>query len=111
MTHIYNTSIAQAINDINPSAEYFIENESYDNINWINTSPISKDDIVAKQIELDVRDAHIAPRNEKFTYSFRIEKQLDSLWHDIDDDKFGADAKTGSFYLEIKAIKDANPKA
>ena len=36
--------------------------------------------------------------------------QLDQLWHDIDDGKFGADAKTGSFYASIKAIKDAHPK-
>ena len=39
-----------------------------------------------------------------------IKDQLDMLWHDIDDGKFGADAKTGSFYASIKAIKDAHPK-
>ncbi len=39
-----------------------------------------------------------------------IKDQLDMLWHDIDDGKFGADAKTGSFYVSIKAVKDAHPK-
>lgn len=39
-----------------------------------------------------------------------LKLQLDKLWHDIDDGKFGADAKTGSFYASIKAIKDAHPK-
>ena len=39
-----------------------------------------------------------------------LEEQLDMLWHDIDDDKFGADAKTGTWYLAIKKIKDDNAK-
>jgi len=37
-------------------------------------------------------------------------KQLDLLWHDIDSGKFGADAKTGTFYLSRKAVKDKYPK-
>ena len=37
-------------------------------------------------------------------------KQLDLLWHDIDAGKFGNDAKTGSFYLSRKAVKDKYPK-
>ena len=36
--------------------------------------------------------------------------QLDKLYDDIEAGKFGEDAKTGSWYLWIKAIKDANPK-
>lgn len=39
-----------------------------------------------------------------------IGDQLDKLWHDIDDGKFGIDAKTGQFYLAIKAIKEQFPK-
>ena len=35
-----------------------------------------------------------------------IPDQLDKLYHDIDDEKFGADAKTGTWYLAIKATKD-----
>jgi len=36
--------------------------------------------------------------------------QLDKLWHDINNGKFGADAKTGTWFLAIKQVKDDNPK-
>ena len=39
-----------------------------------------------------------------------ITEQLDLLWHDIDDGKFGDTAKTSSFYTTIKNIKDSSPK-
>jgi hypothetical protein len=39
-----------------------------------------------------------------------IPDQLDKLYHDIDDEKFGADAKTGTWYVAIKATKDKFPK-
>jgi len=39
-------------------------------------------------------------------YYTLIKEQLDLLYHDIDSDKFGADAKTGGFYLGRKAVKD-----
>jgi len=35
-----------------------------------------------------------------------IPDQLDKLYHDIDDEKFGADAKTGTWYVAIKATKN-----
>jgi len=38
-------------------------------------------------------------------------EQFDLLYHAIDDDKFGADAKTSSFYTELKAVKDKYPKS
>ena len=38
-------------------------------------------------------------------------EQLDLLWHDIDDGKLGADAKTGQWYTSIKTIKDTHAKA
>lgn len=37
--------------------------------------------------------------------------QLDALWHDIDEGKLGADAKTGTWYLAVKAVKDKYPKS
>ena len=37
-------------------------------------------------------------------------EQLDQLYHDIDDGKLGADAKTGSWYLAVKKVKDDTPK-
>tara|TARA_Y100000034_G_scaffold111579_1_gene144761 strand:- start:2 stop:361 length:360 start_codon:yes stop_codon:yes gene_type:complete len=40
----------------------------------------------------------------------KISDQLDQLYHDIDNGKLGADAKTGTWYLAVKEVKDANPK-
>ena len=39
-----------------------------------------------------------------------ITDQLDKLYHDIDDGLLGEDAKTGSWYLAVKEVKDDNPK-
>jgi hypothetical protein len=47
------------------------------------------------------------PRNRAYK---KIVEQLDDLWHDIDDGLLGEAAKTGQFYLDIKAVKDENPK-
>ena len=42
-------------------------------------------------------------------YYSLLKEQLDLLYHDIDGGKFGADAKTGNFYLGRKAVKDKYP--
>jgi|TARA_R110000823_G_scaffold272163_1_gene391483 hypothetical protein len=39
-------------------------------------------------------------------YYDKLSEQLDKLYHDIDSGKFGADAKTGNFYIGRKAVKD-----
>ena len=39
-----------------------------------------------------------------------IGEQLDKLWHDIDSGKFGADAKTGSWFVGISSVKTAIAK-
>ena len=39
-----------------------------------------------------------------------LPEQFDQLFRDITAGKFGDDAKTGEWYIAIKAIKDANPK-
>ena len=39
-----------------------------------------------------------------------IPDQLDQLYHDVDDGKFGADAKTGTWYAAVKAVKDKYTK-
>jgi len=39
-----------------------------------------------------------------------ISDQLDKLWHDIDEGKLGADAKTGAWYNTVKSVKDNHPK-
>ena len=39
-----------------------------------------------------------------------IRTQLDQLWHDIDSGKFGANAKTGDWFVGISSVKNAFPK-
>ena len=47
--------------------------------------------------------------NTKTVYG-KLGNQLDMLYKDIAAGKFGDDAKTGAWYLHIKAVKDTNPK-
>ena len=44
-------------------------------------------------------------------YYTLIEEQLDLLYHDITSGKLGEDAKTSTFYLGRKAVKDKYPKS
>ena len=37
-------------------------------------------------------------------------EQLDKLYHDIDNGKFGDTAKTSTWYTHIKSVKDSNSK-
>ena len=39
-----------------------------------------------------------------------ISEQLDQLYRDIDAGKFGADAKTGEWFVGITSVKTLNPK-
>lgn len=39
-----------------------------------------------------------------------LSDQLDQLYHDIDAGKFGADAKTGSWFVGITSVKNSYPK-
>lgn len=39
-----------------------------------------------------------------------IPDQLDQLWHDIDSGKLGDAAKTGTWYLTVKKVKEDFPK-
>ena len=40
----------------------------------------------------------------------QINVQLDQLWQDINDGKFGTDAKSGSWFVGISSVKTAFPK-
>ena len=39
-----------------------------------------------------------------------IEDQLDQLYHDINAGKFGADAKTGEWFVGVSSVKTLYPK-
>jgi len=36
----------------------------------------------------------------------QIVEQLDKLWHDVDAGLFGESAKTGAWFLSVKAVKE-----
>ncbi len=48
---------------------------------------------------------------QRSAYYESTSNQLDLLFHDIDSGKLGDDAKTSSFYLGRKAVKDKYPKS
>ena len=74
--------IAKAILAINPSAEVSVDAEDFEQITWLNgTTPISKEDIQAKQAELKADyDAKQYQRDRAKEYP-AIEDQLDDIYH------------------------------
>ena len=76
------TDIVKAILKINPKAQVSVNAEDYDQITWYNeTTPISKEDIIAKQVELQSEyDALDYARNRAKEYP-SIEDQLDDIFH------------------------------
>jgi|TARA_B110000438_G_C15398399_1_gene472257 hypothetical protein len=93
--------ICTAILAINPSAEVSINNDSFDEISWLNgTAEISKADIVAKQAELQADyDAKEYQRKRADEYP-SVADQLDDLYHN------GIDG----WKATIKVTKDKYPK-
>jgi len=93
--------LEQAIKEINQNAEFSIREKDVDKITWLNgTSPISKDDILAKQTELQT-----AYDNNKYQRDWAKEypsivNQLDDIYHN------GIDG----WKATIKTIKDKYPK-
>ena len=75
-------NIIKAIQAINPDAQVTCNEEDYDQITWLNGTPvISKADIQAKQAELKADyDAKEYQRKRKAEYP-SIEDQLDDLYH------------------------------
>ena len=107
-------SLVGVIREIDPTAVVIIENDDVDKIQWVDgTNPIDKATILAKKSEIDAewnKNKYQRDRKEDFR-QLGIREELDLLWHDIDDGKFGTDAKTGGFYTTIKALKDKYPKS
>ena len=50
------------------------------------------------------------PQTKRAAYYETLAEQLDKLYHDIDNGKLGDNAKTSTFYLGRKAVKDKYPK-
>ena len=100
--------ILSAIIAINPNAEVSVNDENFDTIQWLNgTTPISKSDIEAKQVEL--KSAYDTKQYQRDRVYPSIGDQLDMLWHSIDEDPT-LKSKYFTFYEAIKSVKVKNPK-
>ena len=73
-------------------------------------SSLSMSDINTKAVELKNAKNYIDGRVGITSGYALLQTQLDQLWHDIDDGKFGADAKTGSWFVGISSVKTLFPK-
>tara|TARA_R100001440_G_scaffold15287_3_gene25916 strand:- start:7503 stop:7811 length:309 start_codon:yes stop_codon:yes gene_type:complete len=91
--------ILSAILAIDANAVCTVKNEDIDDIEWT-TTPIAKDDILAKVTELETAYNNLEyARKRKAEYP-AMEEQLDKIYND------GIDA----WKADIKAIKDKYPK-
>ena len=95
------TTIIEAILAINPNAQVGLADEDVNQITWQNgTTPIAKEDILAKQAELKTAyDAKQYQRDRAEEYP-TWQDQLDDIYHN------GIDA----WKATIKATKDKYPK-
>ena len=93
--------LGKAIKAINKTANFIITDENVDTIEWINnTTPIAKEDILAKQVELQAEyDALEYSRNREKEYP-TWQDQLDDIYHN------GVDG----WKATIKVTKDKYPK-
>ena len=100
------TDIISAILAINPDAKVSVNAEDFEQITWLHgTTPISNEDILAKQAELKVAyDAKQYQRDRVGEDGYpSIGDQLDMLWHDKKDG-------TTTWEDAVQAVKDAHPK-
>jgi hypothetical protein len=95
-------SIIQSILAINPKAVISVEDNDVKKINWLETTPIDEEDILAKQKELKAEyEAKQYQRDRQIAYP-SIGDQLDMIY------KAGQGGE--AFQKAIKAVKDKYPK-
>ena len=95
------TDITKAILKINPNAQVTVNADDINQITWLNgTTPISKNEIIAKQAELQAEyEAKQYQRDRAKEYPSMAD-QLDDIFHN------GIDG----WRTSIQAIKDKYPK-
>ena len=99
-------NILHAIRKINPNAEFSVNDNDINQIEWLNgTTPISKADIETKMVELQV-NFNSGVSNRVYP---PIGDQLDMLWHSIDRDA-ELKSKYFDFHQAILAVKAKHPK-
>jgi len=103
-------NILHAIRKINPNAEFSVNDNDINQIEWLNgTTPISKADIEAKMVEVQADyDAKQYQRDRASQYP-ELKDQLDLLWHSIDRDA-ELKSKYFDFHQAILAVKAKHPK-
>lgn len=62
-------------------------------------------------MNVDLTKAGATAVTKRAAYYEVLTTQLDKLYHDIDNGKLGEDAKTSTFFLGRKAVKDKYPKS
>ena len=92
--------IEKAIIEIDSNTAFSVMDNDTSKINWIK-GKVSEEDIIAKINEIEVRDAHIIPRQNSYP---SIQEQLDMMWHDKQND-------TTTWEDAIAKVKSDNPKA
>ena len=92
--------LATAILAINPSAKVIIYKEDINTIDWGETIPISNEDILAKQTELETAYDNAEYQRKRAKEYPSIVDQLDDIYHN------GIDA----WKATIKITKDKYPK-
>ena len=98
------TDIAKSIKAINPSAEFTVNAEDYNQITWLNgTTPIAVDTIKTKQAELQTDyDNNQYQRDREIAYP-SIQDQLDmQYWDKVN--------STTNWQDAIAKVKSDNPK-
>ena len=85
------------------------DNDTIKNITGDATS-LSMSDINTKAVTLKNASEYIDGRVGITSGYALLQTQLDQLWHDVDDGKFGSTAKTGSWYVGISSVKTLFPK-
>ena len=101
------TDIDRAIKSINPSAEFKYLNDDVNTIEWINTTPINKADILAKQTELQTEyDALEYARARDISYPNLKEFAEAYTEKEIG----GDDTKWNEYVTKYNKVRTDNPK-
>ena len=102
-----------AITNIRPNADVKVVNNDINKITWLGSNPtnITTEQIQAEMNRMDDKIsnpdnyAYINKRQKEYP---SIEEQLDTLWHDINNDKLN---KNGNFYKLLNDIKTMYAKS
>ena len=94
--------ILHSILAINPKAEVVVKENNVKKIDWLKTTPIAEEDILAKQKELQTAYDNNAYQRDRAESYPSIGDQLDMIYHAGQ----GGDA----FQKAIKEVKDKYPK-